>query len=428
MVIFTKKKTKKGKSKKKEIDSRLIPEINIGMLGHIDHGKSTITQALTGKWPDTHSEEMKRGITIRLGYADATFYKCKQCEAPACYSTTDKCPVCFERSEPLRTVSFVDAPGHKTLMATVLSATSLIDGALLVIAANEKCPQPQTEEHLKALDIVGIDKIVIAQNKIDLVDEKRAEENFNEIKEFVKGTLAENSPIIPVSGSQRINLDALIKAIQETIPTPKRDLKADPKLLVGRSFDINKPGGKIENLKGGVIGGSLVQGKLKVGDEIELKPGVEREGEYKPIRTNIESLQKVGMNLPEVKAGGLIGVGTTLDPFLTKGDSLSGQIVSHPRKLPENKKELKLKVKLMERVVGVEKDKVVKGIKTNEVLMLSVGTSKSIGRVTSSREVKGENIIEVELKLPICAEKGERVSISRRIKNRWRLIGYGEVS
>ena len=102
-------------------------------------------------------------------------------------------------SELQRTVSFVDAPGHETLMAVMISGASIMDGALLLIAANEHCPQPQTREHLAALQIAGIENIVIVQNKVDLVTRERAIESHNEISEFIAGTIAENAPIIPVS-------------------------------------------------------------------------------------------------------------------------------------------------------------------------------------------------------------------------------------
>jgi len=174
------------------------PEVNIGLVGHVDHGKTTLVQALSGSWTDQHSEEMKRGISIRLGYADATFRHCEGLDEPECYTVTEECPDGSE-SEPLRTVSFVDAPGHETLMATMLSGASLMDGAVLVVSANEPVPQPQTEEHLMALDIIGIDNIVIAQNKVDLVDADTARNNYEQIKEFVAGTVAEDAPIVPVS-------------------------------------------------------------------------------------------------------------------------------------------------------------------------------------------------------------------------------------
>jgi translation initiation factor 2 subunit 3 len=409
--------------KKEKLDLRLIPEVNIGLVGHVDHGKTTLTEALSGKWTDIHSEEVKRGITIRLGYADATFYKCKKCKPPACWCTTLKCPICFGNTEPVRTVSFVDAPGHNTLMATVLSGAAIMDGALLLIAADEPCPQPQTYEHLMALDIVGIKNIVIVQNKIDAVTSEQAEKNYKEIKEFVKGTIAEKAPVIPISALQRVNIDVLIEAIQENILTPERDKKAIPKMLVARSFDVNKPGTPIEKIQGGVLGGSLTQGKFKVGDEIEIKPGIKVGNEYQSIITKIAGLQKVGKNLEEAGPGGLLGVMTNLDPFLTKSDSLSGSIVSHPGNLPAPKDHITLEIKLLKHMA--DRKEITTEIKTNEVLMLTAGITKTAGVVASARKIGEKSEAEIKLKLPVCAVPGERLSISRRIEDRWRLIGYG---
>jgi translation initiation factor 2 subunit 3 len=376
---------------------------------------------LSGKWTDTHSEEIKRGISIKLGYADVTFYKCPNCKEPECYGTTKKCINCFSECEPLRTISIVDAPGHETLMATVLSGAALMDGALLLIAADEECPQPQTSEHLAALEIVGIKNIIIVQNKIDLVSKEQILKNYNQIKEFVKGTIAENAPIIPVSAQQRINIDALIKAIEENIPTPERDLKKPPKMLVARSFDVNKPGTPIDKLKGGVVGGSLVQGILKIGDEIEIRPGIKIKDKYEPVFTKITGLQKAGKDLDEIGAGGLAGVSTQLDPYLTKSDGLSGNVLGFVGKLPPVLNELRLKTTMLERIIGSGTK--IEEIKPGSALMLTVGTNRTVGVVRSR---KGD-IIEVDLKIPVCAAKNDRVAISQQFSGRWRLIGYGEI-
>ncbi|MEE9323228.1 MAG: translation initiation factor IF-2 subunit gamma [Candidatus Aenigmarchaeota archaeon] len=401
----------------------MIPEFNIGMIGHVDHGKTTLTEALTGKWTDTHSEEIKRGISIRLGYADVTIYKCPKCKGAKCYSTTEKCIKCFTKCKPIRTVSFVDAPGHETLMATVLSGAALMDGAILTIAANEECPQPQTSEHLTAIDIAGIQKLIVVQTKIDLLSKEQALENYKRIKNFLKGTVAENAPIIPISALQRVNLDVLLETIENVMKTPKRDPKKTPRFLVARSFDVNNPGTEIEKLRGGVIGGSLAQGKVKVGDEIEIKPGVKTKEGYESVRTKITGLQKAGKDLKEIEPGGLVGISTNLDPYLTKSDSLSGSVASLVGKLPPTSEKIGLKTNLLKRVVGMKEDLGVGEIKTGDALMLTVGTMRTTGSVTSGRS--GE--IEVHLKSPVCADKGERIAFSKLFSGRWRLIGYGEV-
>jgi len=403
------------------------PEINIGMIGHVDHGKTTLSQRLTGKWTDEHSEELKRGISIKLGYADAAFYKCHNCDDPKCYSTKKKCPVCGGKTELLRVISFVDAPGHETLMAIMLSGAAIMDGAVLVIAANEQCPQPQTREHLTALDIAGIKNVVIVQNKIDLISEKNAIKNYEQILKFVKGTCAENAPIVPVSSHHDINIDTLIKVMEEHIPTPKRDFDKPPLMYIARSFDINKPGTEPNELKGGVMGGSLIQGVLKKNDEIEIAPGrrVELEGRktLEKIITTVDSLFTGGKSVKEAKPGGLIAIGTSLDPARTKSDSFAGRVVGASGELPETLDSFNLSITLLKRVVGTIEEKNVEPIKTNEPLMLTIGTATTVGIVS---EFHGEKI-GVKLKLPVCAEEGQRIAISRRIDGRWHLIGYGEI-
>jgi translation initiation factor 2 subunit 3 len=401
------------------------PEVNIGMIGHVDHGKTTLTKALSGEWTDRHSEEVKRGISIRLGYADVNFYKCKDCEGTKSYSNQPKCPQCGGEAEFLRSVSFVDAPGHETLMATMLSGAAIMNGALLLVAANEKCPQPQTKEHLMALTIIGVEKIIIVQNKVDIVTKEEALENYREIKEFIKGTIAENAPIIPVSANHNVNIDKLVETIERIIPTPKYDMKKPARLYVARSFDINTPGSSPETLKGGVLGGSLMQGKLEVGEGIEIAPGrkteVGREVIWEKITTTIESLHAGEASLETVRPGGLIAIGTKLDPSTTKSDGLTGRVVGKPGTLPPVLHKFIMKTKLLERVVGAAVDLAVDNIKTNEPLMLSVGTATTVGVVTSAR---GEES-EVALKIPVCADKNQRVAISRKISGKWRLIGYG---
>ncbi len=411
-----------NKSPKKK-SPKLIPEVNIGLVGHVDHGKTSLTAALSGKWTDTHSEELKRGITIRLGYADATIYECPKCKGTDKLGTTPKCIKCFSPSKPLRTVSFVDAPGHETLMATVLSGTALMDGALLIISANEKCPQPQTSEHLKVLDIVGIKNIVIVQNKIDLVTKEEALKSYKQIKAFLKGSVAENAPIIPVSAQRNINIDVLIQAIQDNIPTPKRDDTKPLLMVIARSFDVNKPGVPIQSLKGGVVGGSIVEGKLRVGQEVEICPGIRLKEHYEPVRTVVTGLQKAMTDLEEAGPGGLLGISTELDPFLAKSDTLSGNVLGSPGKMPGIHDKLVMKVSLMERVIGSKDGVKVDNVKTGDVLMLATGTSRTVGSVTSARKGK----LEATLKIPICANKGSRIAISRQVQGRWRLIGWGEL-
>ncbi len=399
------------------------PEVNIGLVGHVDHGKTTLTQALTGEWTDRHSEELKRGISIKLGYADAAFYRCPGIEPPGCFSVESKCADGTE-AKFLRAVSFVDAPGHETLMETMLSGAAIMDGALLLVAANEPVPQPQTREHLYALDIIGVRKVVVAQNKIDLVTSEAAEENHRQIVEFLKSSPIAGAPIVPISANHRVNIDALIEAIEQTVPTPERDPKKAPLMYVARSFDINRPGTRPKDLKGGVLGGSLLQGRLNVGEEIEIRPGTTQvpNGHAESLTTTVTSIVSGGQEWDELRPGGLAAVGTSLDPSLTKGDGLTGRLIGTAGTLPPVSQKIRLKATLLDRVLGAQREIKVEKIRTSEVLAVTVGTTIASGKVTSAR---GDEI-ELSLNRAVTVFPGSRVAISRKI-TAWRLIGYGIV-
>ena len=395
------------------------PTLNLGIVGHVDHGKTTLTKLLSGKWTDTHSEEKKRGITIKLGYTNFTIY-----------SDEDKTKFFVDKNKgklALKKVSIVDAPGHESFMATMISGAAIMDAALLLIAADEKCPQPQTIEHLKTLEISGIKDIIVIQNKIDLVTKDEAIENFKEIKNFLKGTIAENSPIIPVSAQHGANLSALLKYISK-LKDPIRDLESNPHMYVVRSFDINKPGDDYSKLKGGVLGGSLKSGKLKVGDKIEIRPGISKSKEgktiYTPIKAEVMGLKSDKDNLEEAIPGGSVAIMTKLDPYLTKTDSLVGQIAGLEGDLPEPSSEIIFDINLFDKIITSTKEFEVKPIIPNEPLMLIVNSMTTVGIPfkVNPREAS------VKLKRPVMAFNGDRVVIFKRFEgNKWRISGFGVI-
>jgi translation initiation factor 2 subunit 3 len=433
-----KKPVVKGKkpkvSKQDENIKELIKkqaECNIGLVGHVDHGKTTLVKALTGDWTDRHSEEQERGISIKLGYSNATILYCTSCDEYLTAYLVEKerkkgeprflCPKCKDKVKFRRNISFVDAPGHEILMATMLSGASLMDGACLLIAADEICPQPQTREHLAALNIAGITNIIIIQNKIDAVSKEQALENHRQIKDFVKNTVAEDAPIIPSSAVFGSNMELIIRAFEEIIPTPKFNEEEDFQFLIARSFDINRPGKEIEDLNGGVVGGSVLKGKINVGEEIEIRPGLHIKDHYEPIKSTVVSISQGKNFFDNAKPGGLIGLGTQLDPALTKGDSLIGHLVGRPGTLPDVLSEIELEVNLLDRVIGSENMIKVYDLKHNERLLLVVGTEKTGGVVTKILK----NSVVIKLNPPICPAEDFIFAISRIINRRYRLIGYG---
>ena len=392
---------------------------NIGTLGHIDHGKTSLVRALTNVWADKHSESLKRNMTIKLGYADMIIRKCSGCEGSSAYTTMEKCPSCGTESKPLMRVSVLDAPGHETLMATAIAEANIINGLLFVIAANEPCPMQQTKEHLMVINLLGIKNVLIIQSKIDIVGKAGAIESYNQIKKFVKGSVIEDAPIIPVMTNYGINIDVVLDKIAN-MPKPDFDPNASPKMYVARSFDINRPGIEASDMSGGVIGGTLISGRLKVGDEIEIMPGILVQGQkknvYKPIVTVITGINNGADDMDEALPGGLIGLSTEIDPSFTKADGLVGNIAGRKGELPESLSKITMKYHKLNRGDLQE------GAMSNgEALILSVGTATVVGFVKS---VKRDNV-ELELKKSVPIEKGLKIAIMRNISQRWRLTGYG---
>ncbi|XP_076445156.1 eukaryotic translation initiation factor 2 subunit 3 [Babylonia areolata] len=418
--------------------------INIGTIGHVAHGKSTVVKAISGVQTVRFKNELERNITIKLGYANAKIYKCDNdsCPRPGCYrscgsSKEDAFPCdrqgCGGKFRVLRHVSFVDCPGHDILMATMLNGAAVMDAALLLIAGNESCPQPQTSEHLAAVEIMKLKHILILQNKIDLVKESQAKEQYEQILAFVKGTVAEGAPVIPVSAQLKYNIDVICEYITKRIPVPTRDFTSEPRLIVIRSFDVNKPGCEVDDLQGGVAGGSILRGVLKVGQEIEVRPGiVSRDAEGKlscrPILSRIVSLYAEQNDLQYAVPGGLIGVGTKIDPTLCRADRLVGQVLGAVGALPEIYTELEISFFLLRRLLGVKTEGDKKGAKVqklakNEVLMVNIGSLSTGGRVQAVRA----DLAKIGLTNPVCTEIGEKIALSRRVEKHWRLIGWGQI-
>ena len=298
-----------------------------------------------------------------------------------------------------------------------------MDGAILVIAANEKVPQPQTREHLLALQVLGIKNIVIVQNKVDLTEREKAIENYNQILDFVSGSVAEKAPIIPISAQHKINIDVLIENIEKYIPTPERINNQTGIMHILRSFDINKPGTPIKNIKGGALGGALIQGEFETGSEIEILPGIynEKKNRYEPIYSKIASLATGAGIVDKVKPGGLVAIGSKLDPSFIKSDSLIGSVIGKPNTLPETVDEIPIDINLFDTAVGTQDLVKVEPIKTKENLRLNIGTAVTTGTVTNSKNQR----IEIKIKKPVCLMPKSKVAISRRIADRWRLIGAG---
>ena len=417
--------------------------INIGTIGHVAHGKSTVVKAISDVRTMQYHKEAVMNLTIHLGYANAKIFKCPKCPAPDCFAAygskqADKtqCKHCDGEMKLERHVSFVDCPGHDILMATMLNGAAIMDGALLLVAANETFPQPQTLEHLKAVEIMRLQSVIVLQNKIDLVKGAVAEEQYASIRSYLKNTSAMNSPIVPISAQLKYNIDVVLDYICH-VPVPRRRFDVPLRMIVVRSFDVNKPGEDIQKLSGGVAGGSVLEGVLKLGAEIEVRPGLRMRStnaagetvlECRPIRSRAKTLSSEKISLLYAIPGGLIGVGTNIDPALTRQNKLVGNLIGKPGTLPDVFAEIEIEYSLFAQLVGVKSSnqKSVKIVKLTEgeALQINVGSLTTGGVVSAI----ASSIVRVRLMSPVCAKPQTSVAISRRFENHWRLIGWGRIT
>jgi translation initiation factor 2 subunit 3 len=403
--------------------------------------------------------ELERNITIKLGYANAKIYQggCipgEESPTGPLYTSrgsshADEFVEHGRKYKLRRHISFVDCPGHDILMATMLNGAAVMDAAILLVAGNETCPQPQTSEHLAAVEIMRLQHILILQNKVDLVKPDAATAQQEQIRKFVAGTVADSAPILPVSAVLKYNMDCVCEYLVRKVPLPVRDFTSKPRLIVIRSFDVNRPGQDVSALQGGVAGGSILQGVLRVGDEIEVRPGIvnkissviqdgNKEGNSSeggsgkivctPIYSRICSLYAEQNDLQFAVPGGLIGVGTRIDPTLTRADRLVGQVLGLKGHLPAVFAEIEISYYLLRRLLGVKtndggKQAKVQKLTKGEILMVNIGSTATGGRVTACKA----DLAKIALTQPVCTTEGEKIALSRRVDKHWRLIGWGEI-
>lgn len=418
--------------------------MNIGTIGHVAHGKSTVVRAITGVKTQKSSKEAERNITIDLGYANAKIYRSKEPDSetgaykyysypPTC---DDECPAGTEL-DLLRHVSFIDCPGHEVLMSTMMNGAAVMDAALLLIAADAKYPQPQTLEHLKAVEIMQLKKLILLQNKVDLVSSDAAKNQRDEIVSYMASSVGFNAPLLPISAQFKHNVDILLEHLIH-IPIPTRQLKCPPVLAVARSFDINVPG-SITSLKGGIAGGSLLRGVLKVGMTIHILPGITERQEdgsitCRPFESEIMTLNSDVIPLQYAIPGGLIGVGTNLDPSLTRNNKLIGSLLGEPGKLPETYSEIDVVYSLLDQMVGSATiggkrggSAKVTSLQTGEALLVNIGTSSVNCVVVVVAKLKAGSVARLALTTAACCSIGEKVAISRHYGSSLRLVGWGNI-
>lgn len=399
------------------------PIVIFGMIGHVANGKSTLTKDISGEATQKHSAEKQKNITIKLGYANAKIYKCFDCPRPTCYQSTSSdhndhdCNHCGNPCKLITHVSFADCPGHNLLMATMLNGTCLMDYTILVEAAtNDKIPELQTMEHFEIAQEANIPTAFVCLNKLDLMtkNKNRVPDIIERIENFTQ-SYNQKIPVIPVSGTMQINIDVICEYIA-SMKIPPKNLTKKYKMLIVRSFNVNKGKTPIQDLKGGVIGGSLIRGKIDINDEIYIYPGyTEKNGEKSrwvctPLNTKALSINSGKTNLEYAIPGGLIGIQTDIDSYFTGDDRLIGQVIYS--KSEENVKvyeEITLKYKKVTRKLTEYIIEYGKKFDVNDRLQINVNSNNILAKIKNV----DENEIELALEKPICLEKGEMITISK---------------
>lgn len=401
---------------------QLQPTINVGMIGSVSNGKSSLTYKLTGVKTQKHSAEQLQNITMKLGYANAKIYKCPQCPPPQCYQSSSSavmqafCKICNHEMLLEKHISFVDCPGHNLLMATMLNGTCVMDSSIIIEAvSNKEMPASQTIEHLIAAEIMELDTPFICMNKIDTVSKSQALKQIEKFESYMQN-LDQNEKeynIIPISANFGINIDIVCEHICKLIKEPIKDLEANAKMIVIRSFNINHQNTQIKDLQGGVVGGSLVQGVFHVGDSVEILPGFimanpdkNTKWAFQPVFSVIESINSEKNNLEFAVPGGLIGVKLGIDPALTVADGLVGSILIKSTNTEHNNN-----YKIME-VLYVIFQKVNRDtkLKKDDILIINYNACNIKGQVKNLKKDK----MEIELiSKPICVQIDDFITISK---------------
>lgn len=420
---------------------------NCGTAGHVSHGKSTLVHALTGTRTQKHKKEQEKNITIRLGYANSKLYLNPR--TGAVYSLPSNIGMSANACDPdtqeplqhLSTISFVDCPGHEAYMATMISGSTIMDYAMVIVAANERIPRPQTHHHLVALDYSKIEDVSFVLNKLDLVKERDVPEIKQQLDTYLKHMGMQDKLIHPVSAAARGNIGELCKYLAAKVyaRVPKTIEQAQKPLSfnIVRSFNANCPNTPIQNLVGAVVGGTLEAGVLSVGDQVELRPGLIYEQAdpvdptrmrkvIQPIVARVESLESDHNTLQTAIPGGLVGVGLSIYAGLSHDDGLKGFVMGHVGSLPDMYDTLTGKYRILDvrlpgdqetplptLVMGSTVDLVVNGISSVQAQIISLGKKSSASSASAS---KGN--IKLQLRKPVVLDLKGQNGIAIMLENK----------
>jgi len=388
---------------------------------------STLTKSLSGIVTQRHSLEKINNKSIKLGYANLKIFKCQDCEKPKCYQSSKsnifelKCQYCEKNMELVKHVSIIDCPGHNIYMATMLNGACVMNNIILVSAVNNKnLPAQQTIEHVKVSEFQRLDVGLICVNKIDLVSKRTALKQIKKLREYVNRiSILKNCMIIPISANYNINTDVICEYIAN-IDEPKYDTNLPLKMMIIRSFNGNRQNVKIKDMKGGIIGGTIISGKISVGDRIKILPGLISYNNdrwfYRPLESRVRSIKSEQNIINTAIPGGLIGIQLSIDPGYTVRDRLIGNIIQNM----EHKYEYKIydKIEIMLK-------------KFDKTLDLSINDNVTLNCHASNIQAKildkDNNKLKLILKSPIYNDKNDTITLSQYQNLQMKIVGQCKI-
>ena len=354
-----------------------MKNIIVGTAGHIDHGKTTLIKALTGRNTDRWEEEQRRGITIDLGF---TYFDLKNGDR----------------------VGIIDVPGHEKFINNMVAGVVGMDLVLLVVAADEGI-MPQTREHMDILGLLGIEKSILVINKCDLVDEEWLELVEEEIQEELEGTFLEGAPVVKVSAATGQGLDELTDTIQQLMSDEvvAKDTQTIPRLPIDRAFTLSG--------FGTIITGTLISGTITREDVLEMYP-IGKE-------CKIRNIQVHGQNQDKCYAGQRVAINLS---NVKKKEICRGCVLA-PKNSMKNTDLLDVKLTVLEDSMRI--------LTNHERLHLYTGTSEILCRaVLLDKEQIGpgeEGLVQLRLEEEIAVKRGDRFVV--RFYSPMETIGGGIV-
>lgn len=398
--------------------------LNIGCTGHVANGKSTLVRALTGIATQRFKSEKERNITINIGYAGCKlWYSPKTDEMQFTGSKIkEELDSNGDKMDLVHHFSFVDCPGHEAFMNNMLTGTAVMDMAFLVEdVSSEVIPQVQTKEHLNALCNTGITDILVLANKCDLVKKSDLENGCDKIREFVEDYFEEDElKMIPIIAQKGTNTHFIGQFLRDKIASYDKDLNESLFMNIIRTFDINKPGISLDKYCGGVLGGSISSGVVKLGDYIQINPGIITKDKsgwvVTPIITKVESLNCDNESLDYAIPGGLIAIGTTMDPYFCKSNKCIGQQITHVNYDPLIVECIDVKYNKFKRDESISLDK-------NSSIKLGIGSNLVDAKIVE----KSKRNLKLVLSTPVYLNN-MNITLISNYNNRCLVIGIGVIT